>query len=126
MLFLRQFFVCLHEELKSMKKILSIVILLMTLGFVSCAPSPVGKWIEPTGGSEEQGFILNKDGSASSVNMGFVEFTKWERNGDLLILKGANVGSVKRDFSDTMKIEKITKTEMTLSQAGYTITYERK
>lgn len=109
-----------------MKKILSIVILLMTLGLVSCSPSPVGKWIELTGGSEEQGFILNKDGSASSVNMGYVEFTKWEKNGDLLILKGANIGAVKRDFSDTMKIEKITDKEMTLSQAGYTITYERK
>lgn len=109
-----------------MRKILSIAILLMTLGFMSCAPSPVGEWIEPTGGSEEQGFILNKDGSASSVNMGFVEFTKWEKKGDLLILKGAYVGTVKREISDTMKIEKITETELTLSQAGYTITYERK
>lgn len=109
-----------------MKKILSVAILLMTLSFMSCTPSPVGKWIEPTGGSEEQGFILNKDGSASSVNMGYVEFDKWEKNGDLLILKGANIGSVKREFSDTMKIEKITKTEMTLSQAGYSVTYERK
>ena len=98
----------------------------MTLGLVSCAPSPVGKWIEPTGGSEEQGFVLNKDGSVESINMGYVEFKNWERKGDLLILKGANIGSVKRDFSDTMKIEKITDTEMTLSQGGYTVTYERK
>lgn len=109
-----------------MKKVFGFTILLMTLGFMSCSPSPVGTWVEPTGGSEKIGFTLNKDGSASSVNMGFVEFKNWEKSGDLLILKGANIGSVKRDFTDTMKIEKITKTELTLSQAGYTITYERK
>ncbi|MBQ2851925.1 MAG: hypothetical protein IJE76_00860 [Bacteroidales bacterium] len=109
-----------------MKKILTFMISLMTLSFMSCSPSPVGSWVEPTGGSEEISFTLNKDGSANSVNMGFVEFKNWERNGDLLILKGANVGSVKRDFVDTMKIEKITKTEMVLSQAGYTVTYIRK
>lgn len=110
-----------------MKKILNFAVLLMALGFMSCSPSPVGKWIEPTGGSEEQGFVLNKDGSAKTINMGYLEFTQWERRDDLLILKGARlVGSVERDFSDTMKIEKITDTEMTLSQAGYTVTYERK
>lgn len=109
-----------------MRKILSFIFLLMTLGFMSCSPSPVGTWVEHTGGSEEIGFTLNKDGSASSVNMGFVEFKSWERNGDLLILKGANIGSVKRDFADTMKIEKITKTELTLSQDRYSVTYERK
>ncbi|MBR5782469.1 MAG: hypothetical protein IKY27_10910 [Bacteroidales bacterium] len=106
-----------------MKKILGFTFVLMTLGFMSCSPSPVGRWIEPTGGTEEQGFILNQDGSASSINMGFVEFTKWEKNGDKLILTGRNKGMVKREFVDTMKIEKLSKTELTLSQAGYSVTY---
>lgn len=109
-----------------MRKLLSIVLVLMALGMMSCSPTPVGTWIEPTGGSEEIGFTLNKDGSASSVNMGFVEFKNWEKNGDLLILKGNNVGSNKREFSDTMKIENISKTEMTLSQAGYSVKYIKK
>jgi hypothetical protein len=109
-----------------MKKILGFTFALMTLGFMSCSPSPVGRWIEPTGGSEEQGFVLNQDGSATSINMGFVEFTKWEKNGDLLILNGRNKGSYKREFVDTMRIEKLTKTEMTLSQAGYSVTYLKK
>lgn len=106
-----------------MKKLLGIAFVLMTLVLMSCSPSPVGTWIEPTGGSEEIGFTLNQDGSASSLNMGFVEFKQWEHNGDLLILKGNNVGPRKREFVDTMKIENITKTEMTLSQAGYSVTY---
>lgn len=109
-----------------MKKILAITFVLMTLGFMSCSQSPVGRWIEPTGGTEEQGFILNQDGSATSVNMGFLEFTKWEKNGDMLILNGRNLGSIKREFADTMKIEKLTKTELTLSQAGYSVTYIKK
>ncbi len=109
-----------------MKRLLGFTIVLMTLGLMSCSPSPVGTWIEPTGGSEEIGFTLYDDGAASSVNMGFVEFKNWEKNGDLLILKGKNVGSRKRDFVDTMKIEKITETELILSQGGYSVTYIKK
>ena len=109
-----------------MRKVLSVLFVLMTLGLISCSPSPVGTWVEPTGGSEEIGFTLNQDGSASSLNMGFVEFKQWEKNGYLLILKGNNVGSRKREFVDTMKIENITKTELTLSQAGYSVTYIKK
>lgn len=106
-----------------MRKVLGITLVFMTLLLMSCSPSPVGTWMEPTGGSEEIGFTLNQDGSASSLNMGYVEFKQWEKNGDLLILKGNNVGTRKREFVDTMKIENITKTEMTLSQAGYSVTY---
>lgn len=111
-----------------MKRLLGFTFVLMTLGFMSCSPSPVGSWVQSTGGSEEVGFTLYQDGSASSINMGYVEFKAWEKNGDLLILKGNNVGSFKREFSDTMKIVKITKTDMSLSQAGYSdiLTYVKK
>lgn len=109
-----------------MKRLLGFTLALMTLGMTSCTPSVTGTWVESTGGSEEIGFTLNKDGSASSLNMGFVEFKQWSKNGDLLILKGNNVGSRKREFVDTMKIEKVTKTELTLSQAGYSVTYMKK
>ena len=109
-----------------MKRLLGFTVALMTFGMMSCSPSPVGTWVELTEGSEEIGFTLNQDGSASSLNMGFVEFKQWEKNGDLLILKGNNVGSRKREFVDTMKIENITKTELTLSQGGYSVTYIKK
>ena len=109
-----------------MKKILNIVAFVLLLTMVSCSSSPVGTWVEAKGGSEEIGFTLNKDGSASSINMGYVDFNQWENNGDLLILKGDYVGSNKREFSDTMKIESITKTELTLSQGGYSVTYIKK
>ncbi len=114
------------KEICIMKRLLSIAVVLMILGMTSCTSSPVGTWIEPTGGSEEIGFTLYKDGSATSVNMGYVEFKQWEKKGDLLILRGDNLGSRKHEFSDTMKIENITKTELTLSQAGYSVTYIKK
>ena len=50
----------------------------------------------------------------------------WEKKGDLLILKGNNVGSRKHEFVDTMKIDKMSKTELTLSQAGNSVTYLKK
>ena len=109
-----------------MKKILGFTFVLLTLGFMSCSPSPVGTWVEVTGGSEEQGFTLNKDGSASAFNMGYVTFNEWEKDGDKLILKGENIGSAKREFTDVMKIEHISKTELTLSQGGYSANYRRK
>ncbi|MBQ8223644.1 MAG: hypothetical protein IJZ87_09960 [Bacteroidales bacterium] len=109
-----------------MKKLLLSAAVLLTLGFISCSPSPVGTWVEPAGNTEEQGFTLYQDGLASSINMGYIEFKNWEKSGDLLILKGNYLGSNKREFSDTMKIESITKTEMTLSQAGYSVTYIKK
>ena len=74
-----------------MKKILNIVAFVLLLTMVSCSSSPVGTWVETTGGSEEIGFTLNKDGSASSINMGYVDFNQWEKNGDLLILKGVRI-----------------------------------
>ncbi len=109
-----------------MKKLLSIAFVLMAFAFMSCSPSPVGTWVEPTNGSEEISFTLYQDGLASSVNMGYVEFKNWERNGDLLILKGVDSGSRKREFSDTLKIVSLTDTEMVLSQAGYSVKYLKK
>lgn len=117
-----------------MKNLLSFVIALMTIVMISCTPSAVGTWIESTEksnvgfylASEEQGFILNSDGSASSINMDFVEFKTWEKKGDLLIINGENTGSTKKSFCDTMKIENLTKTELVLSQGGYSVKYKRK
>ena len=88
-----------------MRKVLSVLFVLMTLGLISCSPSPVGTWVEPTGGSEEIGFTLNQDGTASSLNMGFVEFKQWEKNGDLLILKGNNLIFLRRFYKNVFKSE---------------------
>lgn len=109
-----------------MKGILKIMVVFVTLGFMSCTPSAVGTWVDKASNSGEKSITLYKDGTAKSSGMDFVEFKTWEKKGDLLIFKGNNTGSVKREFTDTMKIEKLTKTDMTLSQGGYTASYKRK
>ena len=111
-----------------MKRTLAIIGFVMTIMVMSCSgPSIEGTWIEPaTKQTEEQGITLYKDGTATAVNMKFTNFTSWEKRGDLLILKGFNTGYANQEFSDTMKIEKITETELVLSQDNYSLTYKRK
>ncbi|HJH60429.1 MAG TPA: lipocalin family protein [Bacteroidetes bacterium] len=108
-----------------MKRIFGILCIAFMM--MSCTSPMVGTWIQPqTSATQEEGFILHKDGSASSVNLDFIEFTAWEKDGDFLILNGFNNGSVKKEFSDTMKIESVSKTTLVLSQNGYRIEYNRK
>lgn len=110
-----------------MKKVLLISALALSLSMVSCTSPLVGTWVQPqTSFTQEQGFVLYKDGTADDINVDFVQYESWEKNGDFLILKGKNVGSVKKDFSDTLKIEKVDDNELILSQSGYQVKYRRK
>jgi hypothetical protein len=102
----------------------------MTLLFASCGSKPLeGTWVEPAkedGIVGEIGFTLLKDGSVVPINMGYSEFHAWEKVGDKLILKGQYTGTNPHDFADTLRIVELTDTELTLEQAGYTVTYQRK
>ena len=110
-----------------MKKVLLFSALALSFLMISCTNPLVGTWVQPsTTFTQEQGFILQKDGTAEDVNMDFVMFTSWEKQGDLLILKGENVGSTPGEFSDTLIIESVTDEELVLSQSGYSITYKKK
>ena len=110
-----------------MKKVLLFSALALSFSMISCTSPLVGTWVQPqTSYTQEQGFVLYKDGTADDINVDFVKYESWEKKGDLLILKGKNIGSVKRDFSDTMKIEKVTDNELILSQSGYSVTFKRK
>ncbi|MBO7528725.1 MAG: hypothetical protein J6T37_02505 [Bacteroidales bacterium] len=110
-----------------MKKVLLFSALALSFSMISCTSPLVGTWVQPqTSYTQEQGFVLYKDGTADDINVDFVKYESWEKKGDLLILKGKNIGSVKRDFSDTMKIEKVTDNELIISQSGYSVTFRRK
>lgn len=59
-------------------------------------PDPVaGTWVEPIPGmpGKVQGFSLEADGSASSVNMATLTTERWTREGDRLILEGKSIGN---------------------------------
>ena len=55
----------------------------------------VGAWIQPNpiNNSEVQGFKLNSDGSASSVNMATLLYKNWLLEGDSLLVVVESVGN---------------------------------
>ena len=110
-----------------MKKVLLFSALALSFMMISCTNPLVGTWVQPsTSYTQEQGFVLYKDGSAEDVNIDFVTFKSWEKKDDMLILKGENTGSIKGQFTDTLIIEKVTDNELTLSQSGYSVKYKKK
>lgn len=87
-----------------------------------------GEWVEPVPGMADQvqGVNLEKSGKASSINMATLQYEKWERNGDDLILSGKSIGNHETiSFSDTLKIEKLTDSELCLRKGSWTINYKR-
>lgn len=110
-----------------MKKVLFISALALSFSMISCTSPLVGSWVQPeTSFTQEQGFVLYKDGTAADINVDYVKYESWEKRGDYLILNGKNVGSVKKDFSDTLKIEKVDDKVLVLSQSGEKVTFTRK
>ena len=67
----------------------------MALGCMALLPacngaSIEGAWVEPVPGMEnmQQGFVLEPDGTASSINMATLQYESWKKEGDVLILAG--------------------------------------
>ena len=87
-----------------------------------------GNWVEPVPGMENmtQGFSLKADGKASSINMATLQYERWERKGDKLILSGKSIGNHETiPFTDTLAIEKLTDNELTLKKGSLTFTYQK-
>ena len=112
--------------------IITALSLMMGLGFTSCGnkPSLVGTWIEPAIENSvfgDTGFTLEKDGTVTPINTGYVEYTNWEKNGDQLILRGTYNGTNPHPFADTMWIDELTEEKLVLKDFGnYSVTYQRK
>ena len=110
-----------------MKKVLLFSALALSFMMSSCKDPLVGTWVQPgTTYTPEQGFVLEKNGKASGVNMDFVKFETWKKKGNMLIISGENTGSLKGEFVDTLMIKDLTDDVLILSQSGYTMTYRRK
>ena len=99
------------------------------VAFTACGGNDIeGKWVEPIPGMENQmqGVNLEKGGKASSINMATLQYEKWEKKDDMLILSGKSIGNhVTGSFSDTLIIEKLTKNELTLKRGSLTINYKK-
>jgi lipocalin-like protein len=55
----------------------------------------LGSWIEPIPGNQKefQGFTLNGDGSAKSINMATLQYQKWQVKNGKLILTVKSIGN---------------------------------
>lgn len=105
---------------------------LSLLVLLSCTDSKkqfVGNWIEimPENPLITQGVTLNEDGTAASIGMETLKYSKWELDKESVILWGESIGNGQTiSFSDTLKIVTITPDSLSLSSNGsYQLNYYR-
>jgi hypothetical protein len=88
----------------------------------------VGSWVQPNpiNDKEVQGFIINSDGTAESINMATLLYKKWWEEDGKLILLIESVGNGSSSI-DTIRydIVKNTATELDLKMGDYTDKYTR-
>jgi hypothetical protein len=87
-----------------------------------------GTWVQPNpiNSQEVQGFQLNSDGTALSVNMATLIYKNWWVEGDSLKMKVESVGN-KVSFVDTLvyQITRFEKDTLALSGHGRTDVYSK-
>lgn len=80
-----------------------------------------GRWLQPIPGEEDesQGFVLNKDYTATSLNIHTLLYEKWALSQDTLFLwshtQGVNLYS---ENIDTLLIKKLTEKELVIAPAN--------
>ena len=88
----------------------------------------VGSWVKPNpiNDKEVQGFLINSDGTAESINMATLLYKKWWQEDGKLILIMESVGNGSSSI-DTMRydIVKNTATELELKQGDYIVKYRK-
>jgi len=89
----------------------------------------VGAWKEPIPGQKEkyQGFILNKDGSAESINMATLKYISWKVDSNKIRFIVESIGN-HISFIDTefYSIESIDNSTMILKDEELTIKMKKK
>ena len=88
-----------------------------------------GTWVEPVEGmpGQVQGFRLDGNGTASSVNMATLVYESWALGGaDTLLLMGRSIGNGQTlPFTDTLGIVRLTADSLILSDRGRIRAYAR-
>jgi len=92
-----------------MRKGIALLFLGLFLSACSTNKNLTGPWVQPIPGQENkfQGFNLDRNGIASSINMRTLKYEKWQTRNNCLILSGKSIGNRQTiSFSDTLSIEK--------------------
>lgn len=97
---------------------------------VTSAPKATleGSWVEPIPGMENlmQGITLSDAGEASSINMATLQYSSWAQLGDSIVLTGKSIGNGQTiEFTDTMRIEKLTMDSLVLTQGAIVLRYSK-
>lgn len=80
-----------------------------------------GSWVEPNpiNSQEVQGFTLNQDGTATSINMATLVIKSWNLENKILILQYQSIGNGQTiDGADTLNVVKLNADSLVLSQNG--------
>lgn len=88
----------------------------------------VGGWEEPIPGQKGrfQGYRLEKDGTASSINMATLEVKRWSVKGDILTLYGDSIGNgITIPFAMEYLIEEVTSHTLKIRQGSLEHHFER-
>ena len=89
----------------------------------------IGSWVQlnPINAKEVQGFVLNADGSAQSINMATMIYKKWWIDSNKLVLILESIGNKVTSF-DTIKYDvvEINDTELKLKEGTLLDEYRRK
>lgn len=78
-----------------------------------------GTWVEPNpiDTKEIQGFKLNENGTASSINLATLQFTAWNLNGKTLMLTGKSIGNGQTiESTDTFHLVRLDADSLILSK----------
>lgn len=112
----------------------SFVMALWVFAGVSCSTSGkvneeelTGLWVQPIPGQVGvQGVALEKEGKARSINMATLKYDSWKCEGEKLILHGTSVGNkVSGEFSDTLRVVKLSADSLQLMKGNFPINYIR-
>ena len=101
------------------------------LKIISLSTHPVsltGSWVEPVPGMENmvQGFSLEENGKASSVNMATLQYEKWQSSGKQLVLSGKSIGNHQTiDFITTYEIKELSPQKLVLEKDNQVFTFRR-
>ncbi len=87
-----------------MKRLRDLTAVLGMVALTACNNASIeGSWVEPVPGMPgmQQGFVLDGDGSASSINMATLKYEAWKKVGNRLLLSGTSIGNQSHLFRIT-------------------------
>lgn len=111
------------------KRLKEVCVFLFAAVLMACDDTQIeGSWVESVPGMPKmvQGFTLKNEGEANSINMATLQYERWEKKGDQLILSGKSIGNRQTiSFSDTLVIEELSPEKLILRKENKVINYQK-